>query len=177
MPTFLVLGTPELDAGLQVGSPEGRAEGQNLLTCLADDCFGYRPGYSWISGLWMHIAGSCHACCATKSLCSGLLSIHSPPSLSLCYGIDPPAIPGLALGLVELHKAHKSPPHQSGQVPWDGTLSSSVLTSCYENQGKQIFLAHFTWDRKLQFQKISKADHLELQLWSVVYRGTATVIV
>lgn len=24
------------------------------------------------------------------------------------------------------------------------SLSSSVLTSCYENQGKQIFLAHFT---------------------------------
>ncbi|GAB0188195.1 cAMP-dependent protein kinase inhibitor alpha [Grus japonensis] len=55
-----------------------------------------------------------------KSFSSGLLSIHSSPSLYLIPGVALTHVQDLALGLVELHAVHTGPPLKPVKIPLDG---------------------------------------------------------
>lgn len=56
----LVLGAPDLDMVLQVGSHKSRIEGKNLLSRVAGHfSFDAAAGCSWLSGLQVRVAESC----------------------------------------------------------------------------------------------------------------------
>ncbi|GAB0191166.1 hypothetical protein GRJ2_001581900 [Grus japonensis] len=58
-----------------------------------------------------------------KSFCSGLLSVHSLPSLVVVLRVAPTPVQDLALGLVELHVVRMDLPLKPVKVPVDGIPS------------------------------------------------------
>ncbi|KAK4818440.1 hypothetical protein QYF61_013127 [Mycteria americana] len=89
------------------------------------------PGYSWPSGLRVHIASSCLAFhppgppSPSPQGCSE--SLHLPACTDM--GVAPTQAQDLALGLVEPHEVRTGPPLKPLKVPLDGIPSSSMLTT------------------------------------------------
>ncbi|KAK4810951.1 hypothetical protein QYF61_013359 [Mycteria americana] len=123
---FLVLGTPELDAVLQVGSHQSRVGGQNHLPRPAGHA-SFDAAQDTIGFLG----------CEYTLLAHVQLFIHQYPQVLLCRAVLNPFIPqsvlimgialtqvqALALGLVELHEGHMGPLLKPVQVPLDGIPS------------------------------------------------------
>lgn len=118
-----MLGNPELDTVLQVGSHKSQAVQKIVSHSLLASfhlmhlrmCFWAVSTHCWVvsnfsSTLISHF--------------QGLLSSHSPPSLYLCLGWPSPAA-GLACGLVELCEVGTDPPLPPVRVP-----SMLSLPSC-----------------------------------------------
>ncbi|PKU46486.1 hypothetical protein llap_3205 [Limosa lapponica baueri] len=132
-----VLMTPELDAVLQMGSPESRAEGQNRLPQPA----GHASFYA------AQDAGGVLGCQSTLPA-HGKLLIHEHSQVLLLRASlqplspQPVFVPGiamsqvqdLALGLVDLHEVCTGSPLKSVQVPLDGISSLWRVNSCVTTQ-------------------------------------------
>ncbi|KAK4810926.1 hypothetical protein QYF61_013334 [Mycteria americana] len=140
---FLILGTPELDAVLQVGSHESGAEGQNHLPQPAGHA-SFDAAQDTIGFL----------SCKRTSLAHVLLFIHHYPQVLLCrtalnaFIPQPVLIPGvaltqvqaLALGLVELHEGHMGPLLKPVQVPLDGIPSLQQIRTprSVKKEGEEV---------------------------------------
>ncbi|KAK4817094.1 hypothetical protein QYF61_027925 [Mycteria americana] len=134
---FPVLGTPELDAVLQVGSHQSRAEGQNPLP---------RPaGHPSFDAAW-DTAGFLG--CECTLLAHVQLFIHQYPQALLLRaafspfipqpvlipGVAPTQVQDLALGLVELHGVHTGSLLKFVQVPLHDILPLSHV-NCNTQHG------------------------------------------
>ncbi|KAK4813652.1 hypothetical protein QYF61_014951 [Mycteria americana] len=117
---LLMLGAPELDAVLQVGSPKSGVEGENHLPRLLVTLLLMRPRRRlafWAASTRCQVMLSFTSANTPESFSAGLLSLHSPPSLYLCLGLPQPMWQDLALGLVELHEVLTGPPLKLVKVP------------------------------------------------------------
>ncbi|KAK4811172.1 hypothetical protein QYF61_019803 [Mycteria americana] len=123
---FLVLGTPKLDAVLQVGSQESGVEGENHLPRpaghasfdAAQDTIGF---LGCECTLLAHVQFFIHQY-PQVLLLSAALNPFIPQSV-LILGIAPMQVQDLALGFVELQEVPMGPLLKPVQVPLDGIPS------------------------------------------------------
>ncbi|KAK4827094.1 hypothetical protein QYF61_014196 [Mycteria americana] len=123
---FPVLRAPELDAVLQVGSHQSRAEGQNHLPRpaghaafdAAQDTVGFLGCECTLLG---HIQLFIHQYPQVLLHRAALNPFIPQPVLIL--GADPTQVQDLVLGLAEPHEVHMGPLLQLVQVPLDGIPS------------------------------------------------------
>jgi len=106
-----MLGAPELDTGLQVGSDESGVKGQNPLPRPAGhaalDAAQGRGGFLGCRcTLPAHVELLVHQCPHVLLLSAALEPLFTQPVL--VFGITSTHVQDLALGLVELHAVHGS---------------------------------------------------------------------
>ncbi|KAK4822863.1 hypothetical protein QYF61_020714 [Mycteria americana] len=91
-------------------------------------------GYSWPSGLQVHIVGSCpsfHPPVSPSPFLQGCSqSLHPPACIDT--GVAPTQVQDPALGLVEPHEVHTGPLLELVQVPLDGIPSLRCVNCATE---------------------------------------------
>jgi len=121
-----MLGPPELDSGLQVGSHQSRVELQNHLPqpaghitfCAAQDMAGF---WTVSAHCWVELLIRQHP---------QVLLLRATLSFPVfMLGIASIQVQDVALDLVELHEVHTGPPLKPVKVPLDGKPSSNVSTA------------------------------------------------
>jgi len=100
---------------------KGRVERESLPLLCWPPLFWCSPGYSWPSGLQMHVQHFIHQ--YTKIL-PGRVTLKR---LQTCLGL--PQVQQLALGLVEPHLVHVGPLLEPVKLPLDG-ISPFYCASC-----------------------------------------------
>jgi len=121
-----MLGAPELDAVLQVGSHQSRVEGQNHLPQpaghasldVAQDTVGL---LGCKCTLPVHVELLIHHYPLVLLLRAALEPLSAQPVF--VFGIAPTQVQDLALALVELHEVHTGAPLQPVKVPLNGIPS------------------------------------------------------
>jgi len=121
-----VLRAPELDTGLQMGSPQSRTEGQSHLPRPAGHtAFDAAREAVGLLGceraLVAHVQLFTHQCPQVLLSRAALKPFIPHPVLIL--GVALTHVQGLALGLVGPHEVHMHPLLELVQVPLDGILS------------------------------------------------------
>jgi len=116
---FPVLRAPKLDAGLQVGSHQSGAEGQNHLLRPAGHT-AFDAAQDTVGLLCCERTLSAHVQLFIHQVLLGRTAL-SPfiPQPVLILETALTQVPDLALALVELHEVHTGPPLQLVQVPLD----------------------------------------------------------
>ncbi|KAK4821962.1 hypothetical protein QYF61_004966 [Mycteria americana] len=123
---LLMLGAPELDAALQVGSHKSGVEGQNHLPRPAghapfdagQDTVGFLGCRRTLPG---HVELLINQHPQVLLLRAALNPFSAQPVFVL--GIAPTHVQDLALGLAELHEVHTGPPLKLVEIPLDGIPS------------------------------------------------------
>mgnify|MGYP001857004296 CR=1 FL=1 len=118
---LFVLGSPELDAVIQVGSHESRVMGQNHLPQPAGHLL-TQPRIQlalWPASAHCWLMSSLSPTDTSKSFSEGCSQAILHPAYIL-LGIAPTQVQHLALGLVALHGVDMSPPLKPVQVPLYG---------------------------------------------------------
>jgi len=124
-----VLRAPELDAGLPGGCT--RAEQRGRIPCLdlLPTLLGVQPRVqlaSWAASAHCWVMSSFLSTSRPKSFSSGLLSIHSLPSLYLYLGLPQPRCRTLHLALLNLMRLTQAHLSSLSRSLWMASLPSSM---------------------------------------------------
>ncbi|KAK4830572.1 hypothetical protein QYF61_011750 [Mycteria americana] len=123
---LLMLGAPELNAVLQVGSHESRVQGENHFPQPADHA-SFDAAQDTVGFLGCKCTLPAHVELLINQqpqvilLTAALNPFSAQPVFVL--GTSPTHVPDLALGPVELHEVHMGPPLKPVKVPLDGIPS------------------------------------------------------
>ena len=126
-----MLGTPELDTALQGGLSRGEQRGRIPSLDLLVTLLVMQPRTQlafWAASAHCHLMLSFLSTNTPKSFFSGLLSIRSLPSLSLCSGLPRPMGRTLHLALLNFTRFTRAHLLRLSRSLWMASLPSSVST-------------------------------------------------